>query len=75
MTHGESNAPDYADDLVLLSVEGPTASNPLVRVRAAGSGVGVVLDLSATGASRLATMLTTATVNAAARGLENETDE
>ena len=49
-----------------LSVEPPTASRPTLRLRAAGDGVGAVVDLSAIGASRLAAMLHGATVAAVA---------
>ena len=58
--------PTYSDDLALLSVEAPTASRPTLRLRAAGTGVGAVVDLTATGATRLAAMLTTAVVTAVA---------
>lgn len=61
-----SRMPEYADEQVLLSVEPPTASRSTIRLRAAGIGVGALLDLSATGASWLAGMLRAAAVTAAA---------
>lgn len=62
-----SRMPEYADEQVLLSVEPPTASRSTIRLLAAGAGVGALLDLSATGAYRLADMLRVAAVAASAR--------
>jgi len=64
--------PDYSDEHVMLSVEVPTASRSTLRLRAAGTGVGAVIDLSATGATRLAELLRSAAVSATARGLTEE---
>lgn len=61
-----SRIPEYADEQVLLSVEPPAASRSTIRLGAAGAGVEAVVDLSATGASRLADMLRSAAVTAAA---------
>ena len=61
-----SRMPEYADEQVLFSVEAPTASRSTIRLHAAGVGVAALLDLSATGASRLADMLKAAAVSAAA---------
>jgi hypothetical protein len=67
---GQSIPPtDYFDDDVMLSVEPPTESRPSIRLRAAGTGVGALVELSATGASRLAGMLESAVVTAIHRGL------
>ena len=52
MPHGQSSD-DYADDHVTLSVEGPTTSRPTLRLRAAGQGIGAVVDLTTLGAQRL----------------------
>jgi hypothetical protein len=57
---------DYFDDDVTLSVEPPTASRASIRLRAAANGIGSHVDLSATGASRLAALLESAAVAAAA---------
>jgi hypothetical protein len=61
--------PEYADEHALLSVDPPTESRPTIRFRAAGTGVGAVVELSAVGASRLAAMLNSAVVTATARGI------
>ncbi len=61
--------PEYFDDDVMLTVEAPTESRATIRLRAAGTGVGAWVDLSATEASRLAGMLESAVVTAIARGL------
>jgi hypothetical protein len=61
-----SRMPEYADEQVLLSVEPPTTSRSTIRLQAAGTSVGALLELSATGASRLADMLTAVAVTAAA---------
>lgn len=62
-----SRMPEYADEQVLLSVEPPTASRSTIRLMARGAGVGALLDLSATGAYRLADMLRAAAVAASVR--------
>ena len=67
-----SRMPEYSDEQVLLSVEPPTASRSTIRLHAAGSGVGALVDLSATGASRLASMLNAAAITASARDLGQE---
>ncbi|HEY6745369.1 MAG TPA: hypothetical protein VI357_06575 [Mycobacteriales bacterium] len=64
-----SPIPDYADDVMLLVEPPPTASRPTIRLRAAGTGVGALVDLSATGASRLAGLLESAVVVATTRGI------
>ena len=58
--------PEYADDLLRLAVEAPTASRPTLRLRDAGGGIGAVLDLTLSGATAVADMLRSAAVNAAA---------
>jgi hypothetical protein len=58
--------PEYADEEVLLAVEAPTASRPTLRLRAAGSGLVDVVDLTLSGASALADLLRSAAVAAAA---------
>lgn len=63
---GSTPPPEYADDLLRLAVEPPTASRSTLRLRAAGAGIGAVLDLTLTGATAVADMLRSAAVNAAA---------
>ena len=64
--------PEYADDLTMLAVEPPTESRPTLRLRAAGTGVGAVIDLTATGASRLARLLQNAVVAVTTRGITED---
>ena len=61
--------PAYADEFALLSVETPSGDQQAIRLRAAGTGVGAVVDLSVIGAQRLATLLDNAVITATARGL------
>jgi len=63
---------EYYDDSVLLSIEPPTESRPTLRLHAAGIGVAASVDLSATGASRLAELLRSAAVNAVAGGFGSD---
>lgn len=64
-----SRMPEYFDEQVALSVEPPTASRSTIRLHVTESGVGTWVDLSATGASRLARMLEAAAIAAAAADL------
>lgn len=61
-----SRIPEFADEQVLLSVESPTESRSTIRLHVAGTGMGALVDLSATGASRLAEMLRSVAVTAVA---------
>ena len=75
---GSTPPPEYADDLLRLAVEPPTASRSTLRLRAAGAGVGAVLDLTLAGATWIADALRSAAVNAAAASdfpLPDETPE
>ena len=61
--------PDYHDEWTVLAVDPPDGSRPTIRLRAAGTGVGCVVDLTATGAHWLAGMLDGAVRAAVAGGL------
>jgi hypothetical protein len=67
----ESSTPDYVDGDVQLSVDTATDHRP-IRLRAAGIGVGCVVDLTALGAQRLSAMLDSAVTSAITRGMPTE---
>jgi hypothetical protein len=63
---------EYGDEYAQLAVDGPTGSRPTLRLRAAGEGIGASVELTVTGASRLASMLHNAAVAATARGVPDD---
>jgi hypothetical protein len=65
--NGPGSSREYQDGAVRLAVDLPGDGS--IRVRAAADGVGTVVDLSITGAQRLATMLGGAIATAITRGL------